>query len=314
MTEGEALEPMAMQVVDAGGLAAVNQWEKMLGLARVLVKSQFLPSAIKTPEQALAIILTGQELGWPPMTALRRLYVINGKVELYADGMLALAYGTKELEQFDRQDSDDQCTIIVKRRGFSPVTSTFTLADAKRAGLAEGTSWHKFPKAMLYARALSAALRQAFADVLAGIYTQGEVSGDSPSIYEGIPPQETEESVPIPWQARSGGDEVENLGTCPEHGPLVMGPHGPYCKTKDEHDQWCKVWKQPAKAEERPKAASSEQVAALTGLAKTFATPGDFWRKEFLGATSEKGIAISKITAEKAQEVLDRYIEKAEQG
>ena len=262
MTEGENPEPTAMQVVDAGGLAAVNQWEKMLGLARVLVKSQFLPSSIKTPEQALAIILTGQELGWPPMAALRRLYVVNGKVELHADGMLALAYNTKELEQFERQESDTSCTVIVKRRGFSPITSTFTLVDAQRAGLADGNNWRKFPKAMLYARALSAALRQAFADVLAGIYTQGEASGDSPSIYADIPTQEMEEAVPIPRHTGAGISEA--------------------------------------------------QIAGLAALARTFTPPRAFWEAEFPEAVTETGITLPKIGAVKAQEVLDRYIEKAE--
>ena len=169
-------------------------------------------------------------------------------------------------------------------------------------------------RSMAQTRAASKALRLplGFIMVLAG--------------YEGTPAEEMDGVKPS--QAPRQAEGAEDLGTCPEHGPLTMGKFGPYCKNKVD-GQWCQAWKDerdvPAlPADKAPEetsppenhlvAASPEQVAALIGLAKTFATPGDFWRKEFPEVTSETGIATSKIKAEKAQEVLDRYIEKAEQG
>ncbi len=47
--------------------------------AKALVSTGFLPQAIKTPEQAIAIILTGRELGIGTMAALNTINVIQGK-------------------------------------------------------------------------------------------------------------------------------------------------------------------------------------------------------------------------------------------
>jgi hypothetical protein len=57
-----------------------------------------------------------------------------------------------------------------------PTTVTFTMQDAKTAGLAGKGNWNKYPAAMLLARATSAAVRAACPEVLMGIsYTPEEL-------------------------------------------------------------------------------------------------------------------------------------------
>ena len=79
----------SLAVRDSMNLA---NWQVMTQQAEMLVKSGFLPASIKTKEQAVAIILTGQELGLPPMLALRKINVIQGVPTVAPELMLALCY------------------------------------------------------------------------------------------------------------------------------------------------------------------------------------------------------------------------------
>ena len=57
-------------------------------------------------------------------------------------------------------------------------TEYFSIDDAKKAGLYRG-QWLKYPKDMLFARALSRLARQLFPDVIKGCYVQGEIIADN---------------------------------------------------------------------------------------------------------------------------------------
>ena len=58
-----------------------SDWQVMIEQAKVLVESGFLPSYITKPAQAVAIMMSGKELGIPTMTALRSIVLIKGKVD-----------------------------------------------------------------------------------------------------------------------------------------------------------------------------------------------------------------------------------------
>ncbi|MGH3088644.1 MAG: hypothetical protein ACRDSJ_15170, partial [Rubrobacteraceae bacterium] len=62
----------------------------ILRLGETLVGTGFLPKAIKTPQQAAAIILKGQELRIPAMQALSHIHVIEGKPTMSAELMVSL--------------------------------------------------------------------------------------------------------------------------------------------------------------------------------------------------------------------------------
>lgn len=170
-------------------LATQNQvqmstWQEMKEQATVLVKTGFLPESIKTPEQAMAIMLTGKELGIPPMQALRGVNVIKGTPSIKPELMLALCISripgfTYEFGTCDKQSA----TVTVNRPSMtSPYVSTFTMDDAAKAGLTSNPTWGKYPANMLRWRALGNALHVVAPDVLVGIYTPeelgAEVNGD----------------------------------------------------------------------------------------------------------------------------------------
>ena len=162
-----------------------STWDVMLSQANVLVRSGFLPTSIKTAEQAIAIMLTGDELGIPKMLALRSIVVINGKPTLSADLMVALVqraidqHGDGEFRVLP--PTPEKCTVNYRRWGWSEGHSyTYTIQDAQRAGLAGKGTWAAHPAAMLRARATSAVCRMAFPDVISGVYTPDEATEFTP--------------------------------------------------------------------------------------------------------------------------------------
>ena len=148
--------------------------DEMRERAGLLVKSGFLPPAIKTVEQAMTIILTGRELNLGFMESLRSINVINGRPAMSAQLILALAQRTGELEDMKVEEKPGSCQTTVKRKGRSPHSYTFSMDDAKALGLTTRDQWIKQPKTMMRWRSLSGNLRISFADALCGVYTDDE--------------------------------------------------------------------------------------------------------------------------------------------
>jgi hypothetical protein len=158
-------------------------------------------------EQATLAILHGAEVGLPPMMSLQKICVINGRPSIWGDAVPAIALATGQLEDWSegiRGDGEDMVAFcIVKRRGIkSPMEVTFSVADARRAGLwderptvgrmvwdkkkgqkvwkedAENDSpWYRYPKIMMQMRARRA-FRNAFADAFSGLYISEELQED----------------------------------------------------------------------------------------------------------------------------------------
>jgi len=178
-------------------LSIVGEMDKLLYLGTTLVKSGLLPPHIKTPEGAVAIILTGRELGIGPMVAFNNINVIQGKPTVSPQLMIALAQQSGQLQNYKIEDDGNKCTVSVLRRGHSPFSASFSMEDAKNMGIDGKDNWKKQPKIMRQWRAISAAFRVKFADVLAGIFTL-EVDEEGEIIAETSPLVETKEDEQRP--------------------------------------------------------------------------------------------------------------------
>lgn len=151
-------------------LPIIEQMDKLKYLGDTLVKSGMIPSNIKTPEAAVAIILKGREIGIGPMEAFSSINIIQGKPTISPRLMMALAERSGQLTDYEIVDDGNTCTVTVKRGKRVPFSSSFSMDDAKAMGLAGKDNWKKQPKVMRQWRAISAAFRPVFADVLAGLY------------------------------------------------------------------------------------------------------------------------------------------------
>lgn len=161
---------------------SADQWRVMRDQAAVFVKSGFLPSSIRTPEQALTVMLTGRELGIPPMTAIRLIAVVDGKPTIEAELMAAMIFRDHGGDALRLEESTAaRATYRYKRRGWPEYrTFTFTIEEAKQAGLLGKKNWQGYPAAMLRARCVSAIGRLAFPDTIGGMYTPEELNADQP--------------------------------------------------------------------------------------------------------------------------------------
>jgi len=135
-----------------------------------------IPKNIRSPAELVAIILTGQELGFGAMTAMRSLYVVNGKVSMSSESMLAMV--AKTGIKFGWSETNTKVATIWMQRweDEDAFELSFTIEDAKRAGLAGKHIWKSYPAAMLRNRAVSAAVKAYCPDVLMGAYVPEELS------------------------------------------------------------------------------------------------------------------------------------------
>lgn len=155
-------------------------WGVMRDQGTILVRSGFLPMSVKTPEQAIAIIMKGYELGMQPMQAFAHINVIQGKPTISSEGMLAQIWKSipNAFIDFVRVE-DEYCEIHAARPGRTPRKFVFQKSDADRAGLGNKDNWKKYPRAMYKARCISEMARTIFPDALMGCsHTAEELNPD----------------------------------------------------------------------------------------------------------------------------------------
>ena len=156
--------------------------DDMWRFSQCVVKSGFAPKGMEKPESVLIAVEMGYEVGLSPMAALQNTAVVNGRPTIYGDAALALVRGSGLLEfyeekQVGRKGGDDfgYCVTAKRKGDSSSYSETFTVADAKVAGLwGKSGPWTQYPARMLKFRARGFLLRDAFGDVLKGMRTYEE--------------------------------------------------------------------------------------------------------------------------------------------
>lgn len=148
--------------------------EEAKKLASNLAASTIIPKDFQgNAANTLIAIMHGAELGLTPSQALSNIMVVNGRASMWGDAVIGKVQGSGLM--VDWEDSWDEATgtatFTCYRRGKkTPVTRTFSLEDAKKAGLTGKIGpWSNYPKRMCFNRARAFALRDCFADVLKGI-------------------------------------------------------------------------------------------------------------------------------------------------
>lgn len=148
-------------------------------LSTVLAAANSLPASLKkSPADIVAIVLAGAELGIPPMASIRSIHLIDGKPVLSADAMAGLCLRNRDVCEYLTLvvSTDAKATYRAKRKGApEPVEISFTIEQAKIAGLVGKGNWAKYPAAMLRARAMSAIARAVFPDLVGNLYDSDEL-------------------------------------------------------------------------------------------------------------------------------------------
>lgn len=164
------------------------RFEVMRQQAQVLLQSGFLPQSIRTPEQAIAIMMMGEAIGVKPIVALNTINIIQGKPTVSPQLMLALVRNSGQLENFSATDDGTTCTVKMKRKNELEHVETFSMQDASAMKLSDKDNWKKQPATMRKWRAIAAACRVVFPDVTWGIasYTAEELNPDVSVDIDGV--------------------------------------------------------------------------------------------------------------------------------
>ncbi|MCP4540623.1 MAG: hypothetical protein GY832_26090 [Chloroflexi bacterium] len=156
-----------------------RQMADTLTVAEHLAQSGFFSDA-RQMSQAVTKVLAGQELGLGPVASMTGIYIINNKVALSANILSALVKRHSVYDYRVRSHSAQECTLVFYQGEHEIGVSSFTWDDATTAGLTGGKNshtWKKYPRNMLFARAVSNGVKWFCPDVMAGapVYTPDEL-------------------------------------------------------------------------------------------------------------------------------------------
>lgn len=192
--------------------------------AEIFVKSIFCPKYLQgKPGDALMVLQLGSELGLKPMQSFKTLGCINGLPFAYGDGKLALVkssphyHSIKEWSTGSLEKGDLTAFCTAKRKNGEENTRSFSMAQAKRAGLlGKPGPWTQYTERMLMMRA-RVALNDTFADVLFGLISEDEAY-EIVEKEKGITPKTVEKGIAGLKQALNIGNQKPET-TVIEHEP-----------------------------------------------------------------------------------------------
>lgn len=147
---------------------------------------------MKSVAQAFVKIQAGQEIGIPPFAAMSGIHIIKGKPAIGAGLMASRVKGSGKYDYKVKEQTELICSIDFYQGKDCIGNSTFTIADAEKAGT---QNLAKFPKNMLFARAISNGVKWFCPDIFSGpVYTPEEM-GSVETITEDIPHTEVKEPI-----------------------------------------------------------------------------------------------------------------------
>jgi hypothetical protein len=205
-----------------------------LRFAEVIASTQFVPAGLRgKPDAILAAIMYGSELGLGPMQALSEIAVIDGRPSLSASAQRGLIRAAGH-RIWTVELTNTRCILAGQRIGEDRSEEvTWTMDDAKRAGLSGKSNWRSYPRQMLFARATADLARMLFSDVLGGFpATEEEIeSAETPPV--GSKDGETHSSPPTRRRRRAQSPEAAP-GDAPEPEAAVEPSPTPEEPTKAE--------------------------------------------------------------------------------
>jgi hypothetical protein len=229
--------------------------EEAYRMAIAVCKAGMAPKGMDSPEACMIAIMHGLEIGLNPMSALQRIAVVNGRPTIWGDAAIGLVRASGLCEGIDERtegrDADRIAICEVKRKGELPITRTFSVADAKKAGLwGKSGPWSQYPERMLQMRARAFALRDGFADVLGGLYLREEFDEEERETRRRA---KADREPPAPFETKPEPAKIESKPATttkqPEPAPFVMdaltAAHTEFAaKAKDckDVDELVKVW------------------------------------------------------------------------
>lgn len=159
-------------------MSNIIPFQDVQGMAQAIAKSGLF--GMKTPDQALALMLVAQAEGQHPATITQDYDIIQGRAARKTHSVLARFQqmgGTVEWHELS--DSIADATFSHKAGG--KLRMTWTFEQAKKAGLTGKDNWKNYPRAMLRARCIAEGIRAVYPAALGGMMVSEEAQ-DMPAV------------------------------------------------------------------------------------------------------------------------------------
>lgn len=165
--------PMPLAVhLEERTLPTRGELEIISSIARTVIgaKGHAVPASIDTPAKAAAVMLAGWELGLKPMTALRHVFVVNGRTEPDGSAMMGLVRAGDPTAAFTFHTyTHEACDVSLHRGGHLVARCEYTIEDAKKSGQAGKGAWKDYTRDMLAWSAVKRVCRLGAADLINAI-------------------------------------------------------------------------------------------------------------------------------------------------
>lgn len=160
--------------------SAIQNYNDLENVAKAMVSSGYFTDSTKI-SQAIVKIMAGREIGVGPFGSMNGIHIIQGKPAFGAGIMASKVKSSGRYNYRVTENTDTGCTIEFMEHfngAWTTIgTSSFSITDAKKAGT---KNLDKFPRNMLFARAMSNGVRWYCPDVMNGsvVYTPEELGAD----------------------------------------------------------------------------------------------------------------------------------------
>lgn len=146
-------------------------------MAAAIAKSGLF--GLKTPEQAIALMLVAQAEGLHPATAAMEYDIIQGRPARKSSAMLSRFQASGGKMRYTER-TDARVAAVFSHPQGGEIEIDWTMERAKKAGLGGKDNWHKWPRQMLSARVISEGVRAVFPGATGMFYEPGEVADMEP--------------------------------------------------------------------------------------------------------------------------------------
>ena len=156
----------------------VRNIDDLARVSKLLADSGYFTDA-RDAAQCGVKVLAGLEMGIGAFSSMAGIHVIKGKPSIGAGLMAAAVKRCGKYNYRVTKHTASECVIDFFERGEPCGTSSFSMDDAKAAGLVNNDNWKRAPRNMLFARALSNGVRWYAPDVFdVSTYVPEELGAD----------------------------------------------------------------------------------------------------------------------------------------
>jgi hypothetical protein len=154
-----------------------GSYGELVEIARAMAASKYF-SDVQSISQAIVKVQAGKEFGFGPFASMTGIHIIQGKPAIGANLMAAAVKAHSVYDYRVAKMTADVCEIVYYQQAQELGRSVFTKDDAVKAGT---KNMNKYPRNMLFARAMSNGVRWYCPDVFLGsaVYTPEELGAQT---------------------------------------------------------------------------------------------------------------------------------------